>query len=250
MSKFKKFASKCGRATLDLIECVADAVEQSQAESAKRVAAAREQAAATATRAPVSAAAATTPKKPTVEINPVEWVSHCNHTTRICDACITRIKTCIQYAVDNGVPGGFNFATGQLDRDVAECNNSCPHKLINDCCAQCMLNWMPLKMAQVNNLISISNAAVGHLTNAATGVRTAGSGISTLRQNVTQQSLDNQARRDEVLRQQMLAPVQFGFGGGYWGGGGTWDRQQQIANGFSDNNVSYTVNSPYGQTRY
>ncbi|KAJ6258637.1 hypothetical protein Dda_6685 [Drechslerella dactyloides] len=235
MSKFKKFASKMGHLALDGLEAMVEVLEE---DNKKRAAARQQQAAAAPARAPVAnvakpaqvAQAASKPAKVDVDIDLHEWVSHCNHTSGICDACVTRIKTCIQYAIDNGVPGGFNFATGRIDPDVAACNNSCTHKKINDCCATCLFSFMDRKTVEVTNLAAISSAAVGHLSNAAMGVGNVGSGIGTMRQNLHQQSLATQAQRDLILQQQMNAPLPFASAG-YGGGGGTWGRQQQLAAG-------------------
>ncbi|KAK6337932.1 hypothetical protein TWF696_001407 [Orbilia brochopaga] len=254
MSKFKKFASKLGHYALDGLDALVEAAEESNRKRAAAAAAASSSATSqpqAAARAPAAPAPAAKPKPAPVEIDidPIEWESYCTHEAIICSNCLAAVKACIQSAIDAGVPGGFNFATRRVDPDVAACNNACPHKKINDCCATCLFSFMGRKTNEVNNLIAVSNAAVGHLNNAAAGVGTVGAPIGTMRQNLHEQSMRNQEQRAEFQRQMaaMQAPVFGGFGGG---GGGTWGRQQQIANGMVWDPPVYTVNNAYSQFRW
>ncbi|EWC48942.1 hypothetical protein DRE_00247 [Drechslerella stenobrocha 248] len=247
MPKFKKFASKLFDRALEGLETLSAEAAAKQQQQRQQPMPSTAPAAPAAARAPAAVA-----QKPfTVEVDPVEWVSHCTHTAGICPTCLTAVKTCIQFAVDSGLPGGFNFATGQLDPDVAECNNSCPHKGLNDCCASCLCSSMSRQSARVRALADISSAAVGHLNSAAMGVGATGSGIGALRQNLHQQSVQTEAQRAVHTQQRMMmmsSPVVLGGASG--GGGGTWGRQQQLANGMVWDPPVYTTNSAYSQFRW
>ncbi|EPS45510.1 hypothetical protein H072_506 [Dactylellina haptotyla CBS 200.50] len=250
MPKFKKFASKAFGFTIDVLEALAEPPKQQQQQQ-QAGSQAQTQSQAAGRGLPATPAAEPKAPKIDVKIDPKEWVSHCTHEVGLCDACLTRIRTCIQYAVDSGVPGGFNFATGQLDRDVAACNNSCPHKLINDCCASCLLSSMNRQMNQFNNMASLLNTSVSGLTNAAAGVGNVGDPIGTLRQDIHNRAVQTQAERDLLAQRMANTPIPFGWGGAGLGGGGggTWDRSAAAADQ-TYGDVYYTVSSPYGQNRW
>ncbi|KAK6524227.1 hypothetical protein TWF694_005882 [Orbilia ellipsospora] len=246
MPKFKKFASKAFDFSLELLEAAAKGMAEGAANKPRQQGAQHSNSVSQTSAAARGSVATTTPvatKAPEVkwEFNPVEWVSHCPHEVGLCDNCKTRIKACIQFAVDAGVPGGFNFATGRVDPDVAACNNACTHKLINDCCANCLFSHMDRSMNQFANIAMLSSTAVGGLTNAAMGVGNVGAPIGTMRQDLHQRSLETQRQRD-ILQQQMAnTPIPFAQGGNYGSGGGTWERQDRLAWQMGMNNTYTTL---------